>query len=231
MAALPKEYWQPPIWSAYETFSPTQFPVRYNHYESLPGEGWIRILIIEPAANLDDPLECSIELVPLQPSSNYAALSYSWGMNGDGDNSLSRVIEVAGKPMHITQNLYEGLRRIRPWGAAWVSPKRLWIDGICINQADDEERGAQVAVMALIYQYATETILWLGEGEEEADDAIMLRVLEQLEACRGTTMQLSSKPSFIPGDAFGICTVRLVYVSAMIRYSTRYAALAFITEK
>ncbi|KAF2169552.1 hypothetical protein M409DRAFT_19964 [Zasmidium cellare ATCC 36951] len=183
MAALPEEYWQPPIWDVADAQHTAPHPVRYDHYQPLPGPEWIRILIIEPAASLQDALECSIQVVPLQPFSNYAALSYSWGMNSDGDKSLSRVIEIAGNPMRITQNLYEGLCRIRPQGEAWDAPKRVWIDGICINQADDVERGAQVAVMALIYPYSTETILWLGEGPSEADDVIVLRLLERLEAC------------------------------------------------
>lgn len=190
MAALPKEYWKPPIWDTSHPLSPVQVPIRYDYYEPLPGSEWIRILIIEPAPRFEDPLECSIQVVPLEPSSNYAALSYSWGMNADGDKSLSRVIDVSGQHMHITQNLYEGLRRIRPRGEAWDAPKRVWIDGICINQADDVERGAQVAVMALIYQFSTETILWLGEGENENDDVMVLRLLEQLEACPG--MDLST---------------------------------------
>ncbi|KAK4497524.1 hypothetical protein PRZ48_011975 [Zasmidium cellare] len=183
MAALPKEYWHPPVWAALETQVPAPQPVRYHHYKPLPGPEWIRLLIIEPAANFQDALVCSIEVVPLQPFSNYAALSYSWGMESDGDKSLSRIIEIAGNPMHVTRNLYEGLCRIRPRGAVWDPPKRLWIDGICINQADDDERSAQVAVMALIYQYATETIIWLGEGSTEVEDVMVLRLLEQLEAC------------------------------------------------
>lgn len=41
----------------------------------------------------------------------------------------------------------------------------LWIDQICINQADDEEKKTQIPLMRDIYGSAN-TIVWLGEGTE-----------------------------------------------------------------
>jgi hypothetical protein len=38
----------------------------------------------------------------------------------------------------------------------------IWIDAICINQEDNEERTSQVAMMASIYQKAEEVVAWLG---------------------------------------------------------------------
>jgi hypothetical protein len=42
-------------------------------------------------------------------------------------------------------------------------PRILWIDAICINQDDNDERGEQVARMGAIYGQATTVVLWLGE--------------------------------------------------------------------
>lgn len=40
----------------------------------------------------------------------------------------------------------------------------FWIDAICINQDDLEERAAQVKIMSEIYDKAHEVLVWLGEG-------------------------------------------------------------------
>lgn len=43
---------------------------------------------------------------------------------------------------------------------------RIWIDAICINQADLEERSHQVRVMDQIYRKAAHTIIWLGRADQ-----------------------------------------------------------------
>ena len=37
-----------------------------------------------------------------------------------------------------------------------------WVDAICINQVDKQEKGRQVAHMGQIYRAATRVIVWLG---------------------------------------------------------------------
>ena len=135
-------------------------------YEELPELGCIHVMTLYPASGLDDTIQGDLEIAPLDNSSNYAALSYSWGMDKDGDVTLSRLISMSGKTLAITQNLFEGLRRIRDQ----VVSKRIWIDAVCINQDDIAERSAQVAQMAEVYSCATHTIIWLGEGESERED-------------------------------------------------------------
>jgi hypothetical protein len=50
----------------------------------------------------------------------------------------------------------------------------LWIDALCINQADDEERNHQVAQMARIYSSAGLVVIWispvLGYRKEEVEE-------------------------------------------------------------
>lgn len=41
----------------------------------------------------------------------------------------------------------------------------LWVDALCINQDDPEERGEQVVNMASIYRTAEAVIAWLGESD------------------------------------------------------------------
>lgn len=39
----------------------------------------------------------------------------------------------------------------------------MWVDAVCINQADDNEKSAQVAMMDTIYTNCQKTVIWLGE--------------------------------------------------------------------
>jgi hypothetical protein len=45
----------------------------------------------------------------------------------------------------------------------------LWIDAICINQEDLEERENQVRFMCEIYQRAERVVCWLGEDAENSE--------------------------------------------------------------
>jgi len=116
-----------------------------------------------------EPICGTIESVELAESADYYAMSYSWGMDADGDASLDRAINIDGRTKLITQNLYEGLLRFRD--DAERRPLKIWVDAICINQGDNAERMQQVARMHHVYQYAKCTLVWLGEGASSADDA------------------------------------------------------------
>jgi hypothetical protein len=44
----------------------------------------------------------------------------------------------------------------------------IWIDAICINQEDLEERSRQVKLMRRIYTNSSRLVVWLGVADEEA---------------------------------------------------------------
>lgn len=52
--------------------------------------------------------------------------------------------------------------------------RRVWVDAICINQSDVDERHAQVAIMGQIYRRASHVIVDIGEGSEDSDEALTL---------------------------------------------------------
>jgi hypothetical protein len=60
----------------------------------------------------------------------------------------------------VTRNLEAALRHFRDQKV----PRRLWIDAICINQADDIEKGYQIQQMQHIFGHARLVIVWLGEA-------------------------------------------------------------------
>lgn len=53
----------------------------------------------------------------------------------------------------------------------------FWVDGICINQGDAEERNAQVAMMSRIYAAASKVVIWLGLQDEST--ALIKRYLQK----------------------------------------------------
>ena len=110
------------------------------------------------------PLECNLEHVNLSDFPSYKALSYTWGTGGTID---SIICNKDGAKISITASLAAALLQLRHVD----EPTVLWIDQICINQADLVERSLQVPLMAEIYTNARQVIVWLGEADSNTEDA------------------------------------------------------------
>ncbi|KAL8928745.1 MAG: hypothetical protein Q9208_001523 [Pyrenodesmia sp. 3 TL-2023] len=83
-----------------------------------------------------------------------------------------RLLEL--RPGSRGTNLYVALQHLRHAS----TPRRLWVDAICINQQDTDERSRQVERMADIYQSAGKVVIWLGPEEHGSRRAI--EALDQL---------------------------------------------------
>ncbi|KAL6861939.1 HET domain-containing protein [Trichoderma novae-zelandiae] len=94
-------------------------------------------------------------------STPYRALSYTWGEATSTEDV--RTIRVSNQEFIVRQNLFDFLSS----AAAREEQGLFFIDAICINQLDLEERQAQVQAMALIYRRATTIISWLGTLPQE----------------------------------------------------------------
>ncbi|TGJ88572.1 hypothetical protein E0Z10_g262 [Xylaria hypoxylon] len=113
----------------------------------------IRIINLFPN-KFSAPVECELEHIVLGPEADYEAVSYCWG-----DASITQPILLDGKPYPITLNLLEGLRYLRQE----ESPRRLWVDSLCINQTDIAERNREILKMRDIYKLAKTVLIWLGD--------------------------------------------------------------------
>jgi Heterokaryon incompatibility protein (HET) len=71
-------------------------------------------------------------------------------------------------PVAVTENLFIAMKNMRRKNDTLM----IWIDQLCINQADLSERSQQVLLMADIYRQAQTTIIWLGESAENSDLAM-----------------------------------------------------------
>ncbi|EEU35571.1 uncharacterized protein NECHADRAFT_86801 [Fusarium vanettenii 77-13-4] len=127
-------------------------------YQSLDGDS-IRLVTIEPGS-WDSIIECRVDVRKLdRGKSRFRALSYVWG-----DSNIRRAIRLNGDDFEVTVNLFEGLRQIREsmFENGTLSQLPIWVDAICINQGDKDEKAKQVPNMHQIYSTAEEVLLWLG---------------------------------------------------------------------
>jgi hypothetical protein len=129
-------------------------PETFQH-SLLPKErGSFRLIQVKPDLSVDGLPDCHLQNALVQDS-NYVCLSYTWGQPGD-----ECPIQLNGKLCHVRRNLYDFLQ---------VARKRLtfcalWIDALCINQTNVEERNHQVQQMGNIFAGAKMVVAWLGES-------------------------------------------------------------------
>jgi hypothetical protein len=129
-------------------------------YDKLKSKDSIRVLELHPrpldALHVDWLPICSIGQISLQDKRLYTALSYTWSSRPD----VSRVY-INGRPMIVRNNVSAMLK----WLAKSDQSRTLWIDSICINQDDVQERNNQVRLMGDIYASANYVISWLSPDE------------------------------------------------------------------
>ena len=141
------------------TLSEFPYLIMENSLQSFPykslakGTSEIRLMILEPG-DFEEPVRSHLQLVKLDHRPDYEALSYVWGSCND-----RKSISLNGMEFAVTANLFIALRYLRRQD----KPRTVWVDAVCINQADASERGGQVARMGDIYRQATKVVIWVGE--------------------------------------------------------------------
>jgi hypothetical protein len=113
---------------------------------------------------------------------------------GDRQKPTSDIFVNGGK-LGVTRNLEKVLRQLRtnkfycsdrqcdcfqkpdsplPLNYHFTFPSFLWIDAICIDQDNKEERAQQVTLMREIYRRASQVLVWLGPATEQTVPAFRL---------------------------------------------------------
>lgn len=146
-----------------------EVPASSSVYESLAeSEFDFRILHLQPSPDFDAPLLGSLTRHNLSTPPTYECLSYVWGAP-----QFTKTININDEEVHITPNLETILRYLR----LPSQPRQLWVDAICINQGDHQERSSQVQRMRDIYASCTHDLVWVGPYEEK--DWVELEMLER----------------------------------------------------
>jgi hypothetical protein len=151
-----------------------------------PEKNEIRLLRVSPCG-LGDEVNCSLDHVAMATSPVYCALSYTWG-----DASQLHEISIDGLRFPVTHSLLTALRHFHHVSEHQV----LWVDAICINQQDNDERSEQVNKMRSIYEGATEVKVWLGEASENSGRALgLVHDLKDLLLNQGDIARFVADPS------------------------------------
>ena len=149
-----------PCWNVNETL---EGRIIYNHVNPETGLNRCSWAHPDPNFQLNDNNETYNDFKGIKP--DYEALSYTWGSAATPEiayvgKSFAAVQDVTDSPttLALGQNLACALKYLRYTDKT----RRLWIDAVCINQSDIEERGSQVSQMDKIYKFANRVVVWLG---------------------------------------------------------------------
>ncbi|KAF2633967.1 HET-domain-containing protein, partial [Macroventuria anomochaeta] len=144
----------------------------------LEGRG-IRLVELQSSSS-SDTIRCHLRSYALPPDGpSYIALSYQWGPCERYAN-----IELNGMPFTVGRSLWTFLHQMRLHRVF----KTFWIDAICIDQANVEERNHQVGMMRHIYLNAASVSIWLGEVEEDTLVGEAMKIMAPRNLRSGQTL-------------------------------------------
>ncbi|KAJ4291859.1 hypothetical protein N0V90_009755 [Kalmusia sp. IMI 367209] len=157
----------PQSWGVYETLEG-----RYLYWNNLTGTSeWehpvknVKKELIESSAILDPYPDFQLK---------FEALSYAWG-DGEANAKLTVISDDSAmglSALYVRPNLYNALKQLRDS----QSERTLWIDALCINQDDLQERNHEVKRMSQIYTLASKVIVWLGTENPDGSSARALDI-------------------------------------------------------
>ena len=136
-------------------------------YSALPPGSFTRMIRLLPQKERSAPIECQLFDYDLSETDSgkhlYEALSYTWG---SGIKSQSILID--GSLLSVTENLHTALIYLQDHQLERV----LWVDAVCINQKDEDEKAKQIPYMRAIYAQADRVMVWLGEPDDNEGNAL-----------------------------------------------------------
>jgi hypothetical protein len=135
-------------------------PTAVRYLKLLPGTG-------------GDAIDCEIFEAGTEDQLPYTALSYAWGLQ----KNLQKISCSGTRSLEVTPNLYQALRHIRHP----TESRTFWIDALCVDQKDIQERNQQVAQMKHIYSQSQKLVIWLGDSGSEAACDLITRLATLVE--------------------------------------------------
>lgn len=128
----------------------------------------MRLFLLFPGEEKDS-LRGMISTFPLPTKSKdagtlgYRTLSYVWG----GADQPTHTLITPNGTLNLHESICNALIRLRQKGSVVI----LWVDTICINQANEKEKEQQILYLPRIFQGAACTVGFLG-ADDKSDTAI-----------------------------------------------------------
>lgn len=134
------------------TFRGSHTPYDYSNLDSTQNE--IRVLVVHPGGD-EGPVRTHLRHISLNQPPKYETVSYVWG-----DPKELLTIIVNGAILDVPASAERAIRRLRT-----THDRVIWIDAVCINQTDDDEKDQQIPLMGQVYKKSCGNIVWLGKGQ------------------------------------------------------------------
>lgn len=177
-----------------------QFKGSSNFYRPLRNSE-IRVVRLKPSVDDLSPrtqVEAKLCTIALDSSADFFALSYVWG-----DANTTVPIKLDGHEFPVTINLYIALANLRnrydvnrrPHDSTFCSLSNIenkgnwenwpnvamywWIDAICINQRDNEERAKQIPRIKDLYARATRVVIWITPAIFSTDYSEAVQIIKR----------------------------------------------------
>lgn len=131
-------------------------------------------------ANPGDKINLDMSVRALTEAFRFRAISYTWGDLG------VKLIVVSGEVVEVRWNCFYALYQAR----CHYSSEYVWIDSICINQIDPEEKAIQVAIMFDIYSNASGVLASLGDHSEDSKTLLDGRCFEEARKFNDKQLQV-----------------------------------------
>ncbi len=123
------------------TTTPSKICKSYRYLPLQDSPLSIRLAVLLPGGR-GTPIRVKLSQTTFAQRPKYVALSYTWG-----SPDVVREIELDNTPVDVRRNLWWALYHLR----STTEERLLWIDAICIDQSNIEERNQQVILMAHIF--------------------------------------------------------------------------------
>lgn len=102
-------------------------------------------------------VEARLQIFSSASQPEYHALSYVWGPG----EKVSQLL-VNGQLLGVAYNLDQIMKSLHAMRFdGWI-----WIDALCIDQADEEEKTVEVQRMSSIYEQAVRVLTWVGHNHD-----------------------------------------------------------------
>ncbi|QDS68084.1 hypothetical protein FKW77_010001 [Venturia effusa] len=140
-------------------------------YAPIASEGQtIRLLKLIAGIPRNPKIDCELVETSLDSPKHikYEALSWCWGVSQEEDYIRIRGKRGKAHAKKAKPDLVKALLALRH--EKW--DRYLWIDAVCINQKDMDEKNQQVEMMAEIYGKAKRVCVWLGQPDPSSQIAI-----------------------------------------------------------
>lgn len=140
-------------------------PLIFQHCPLPDAKTHIRLLkLLSVVKTRAVPVHCELTTFPITEAPPYRAISYTWG-----DPAPLASILVNGQQMDVRLNCEHALRQASQHTGDGTGDIFIWIDSICVNQLDNDEKSAQVAMMGRIFKTATQIFACVGAHGDDSE--------------------------------------------------------------